>query len=231
MSTNKKHKKNKREIKTRKSIINMNENEQTTPTETTETNHVEAVINQTELSEKEEILNKSTEQSQTDQDAAMAVNVLPQSETAAPESEILTEPEPVSIPVPIPTHTETTENEQAKKLYEFYFGKEPSTTQAQETTPMEIIHPTPEIIEPTPEIVEPTQEDNDFFLDEIADHLKQNVQNFKTFLPNPELLKPQQNREVPPPKKFNPWAVGAIVGILIALVCLCFLIFGNREKV
>ena len=108
MSIKKKHKKNKREIKTRKSIINMTEKEQTSAPETTDTNHAEAVINQTELSNKEELINQSLEP-QTDQDAA-------------PESEI--ETEPITVPVPTPVHSEITEDEQAKKLYDFYFGEQ-----------------------------------------------------------------------------------------------------------
>jgi len=219
LSIKKKHKKNKREIKTRKSIINMTEKEQTSAPETTDTNHAEAVINQTELSNKEELINQSLEP-QTDQDAAPDV---PVSIPVAPESEI--ETEPITVPVPTPVHSEITEDEQAKKLHDFYFGE-----QTQENILESETQPEEDIIETTLKKVETTPDD-DPVIEETANHLKENIENFKTFLPNPELLVPQQNRVVPPPKKFNPWLIGAIIGILIALICLCMLFFGNKERV
>lgn len=219
MSIKKKHKKNKREIKTRKSIINMTEKEQTSAPETTDTNHAEAVINQTELSNKEELINQSLEP-QTDQDAAPE---MPVSTPVAPEAE--TEPKPVTVPVPTPVHSEITEDEQAKKLYDFHFGE-----QTQENILESETQPEEDIIETTLKKVETTPDD-DPVIEETANHLKENIENFKTFLPNPELLVPQQNRVVPPPKKFNPWLIGAIIGILIALICLCMLFFGNKERV
>ncbi len=219
MSIKKKHKKNKREIKTRKSIINMTEKEQPSVPETTDTNHAEAVINQTELSNKEELINQSLEP-QTDQDAAPDV---PVSIPVAPESEI--ETEPITVPVPTPVHSEITEDEQAKKLYDFYFGEQTQQNILESET-----QPEEDIIETTLKKVETTPDD-DPVIEETANHLKENIENFKTFLPNPELLVPQQNRVVPPPKKFNPWLIGAIIGILIALICLCMLFFGNKERV
>lgn len=225
MSTSKKHKKNKREIKTRKSIINMTEKEQTSAPETTDTNHAEAVINQTELSNKEELINQSL-QPQTDQDAALAVNVLPVSETAAPESESIQEPEPISVPIPTPTHTETTEDEQAKKLYDFYFGEEVRKNIEEEEEPAPQTEPKDVVME-----MAQTIPDDEPDLDETAQHLKDNLENFKTFLPNPEMLKPLQNRTVPPPKKFNPWIIGAFIGVLVAVICLSMLFFSNKEKI
>lgn len=225
MSTSKKHKKNKREIKLRKNIINMHDKDQTLPIENIETNQAEAVINQTELSNKEELTNEMM-QPQTDQDAALAVNVLPVSETAAPESETIQEPEPISVPIPTPTHTETTEDEQAKKLYDFYFGEEVRKNIEEEEEPAAQTEPKDVVME-----MAQTIPDDEPDLDETAQQLKDNLENFKTFLPNPELLVPQQNRVVPPPKKFNPWLIGAIIGILIALICLCMLFFGNKERV
>jgi len=219
LSIKKKHKKNKREIKTRKSIINMTEKEQPSVPETTDTNHAEAVINQTELSNKEELINQSLEP-QTDQDAAPDV---PVSIPVAPESEI--ETEPITVPVPTPVHSEITEDEQAKKLYDFYFGEQTQQNILESET-----QPEEDIIETTLKKVETTPDD-DPVIEETANHLKENIENFKTFLPNPELLVPQQNRVVPPPKKFNPWLIGAIIGILIALICLCMLFFGNKERV
>lgn len=219
MSIKKKHKKNKREIKTRKSIINMTEKEQTSAPETTDTNHAEAVINQTELSNKEELINQSLEP-QTDQDAAPDV---PVSIPVAPESEI--ETEPITVPVPTPVHSEITEDEQAKKLYDFYFGEQTQQNILESET-----QPEEDIIETTLKKVETTPDD-DPVIEETANQLKENIENFKTFLPNPELLVPQQNRIVPPPKKFNHWLIGAIIGILIALICLCMVFFGNKEKV
>lgn len=219
MSIKKKHKKNKREIKTRKSIISMTEKEQPSVPETTDTNHAEAVINQTEMANKEELINESLEP-QTDQDAAPDV---PVSIPVAPESEI--ETEPITVPVPTPVHSEITEDEQAKKLYDFYFGEQTQQNILESET-----QPEEDIIETTLKKVETTPDD-DPEIEETANHLKENIENFKTFLPNPELLVPQQNRVVPPPKKFNPWLIGAIIGILIALICLCMLFFGNKERV
>lgn len=221
MSIKKKHKKNKREIKTRKSIISMTEKEQPSVPETTDTNHAEAVINQTEMANKEELINESLEP-QTDQDAAPE---MPVSTPVAPEAE--TEPEPVTVPVPTPVHSETTEDEQAKKLYDFYFGEQTQQnileSETETQTEEKIISDDIKEIEIIPE--------DDPEIEETANQLKENIENFKTFLPNPELLVPQQNRVVPPPKKFNPWLIGAIIGILIALICLCMLFFGNKERV
>lgn len=225
MSTSKKHKKNKREIKTRKSIISMTEKEQPSVPETTDTNHAEAVINQTEMANKEELINESLEP-QTDQDAALAVNVLPVSETAAPESETIQEPEPISVPIPTPTHTETTEDEQAKKLYDFYFGEEVRKNIEEEEEPAAQTEPKDVVME-----MAQTIPDDEPDLDETAQQLKDNLENFKTFLPNPEMLKPLQNRTVPPPKKFNPWIIGAFIGVLVAVICLSMLFFSNKEKI
>lgn len=225
MSTSKKHKKNKREIKLRKNIINMHDKDQTPPTENIETNQEEAVINQTELANKEELTNEMM-QPQTDQDAALAVNVLPVSETAAPESETIQEPEPISVPIPTPTHTETTEDEQAKKLYDFYFGEEVRKNIEEEEEPAAQTEPKDVVME-----MAQTIPDDEPDLDETAQQLKDNLENFKTFLPNPEMLKPLQNRTVTPPKKFNPWIIGAFIGALVAVICLSMLFFSNKEKI
>lgn len=225
MSTSKKHKKNKREIKLRKNIINMHDKDQTPPTENIETNQAEAVINQTELANKEELTNEMM-QPQTDQDAALAVNVLPVSETAASESETIQEPEPISVPIPTPTHTETTEDEQAKKLYDFYFGEEVRKNIEEEEEPAAQTEPKDVVME-----MAQTIPDDEPDLDETAQQLKDNLENFKTFLPNPEMLKPLQNRTVPPPKKFNPWIIGAFIGVLVAVICLSMLFFSNKEKI